>query len=239
MKQKPFLQRIGDFMEGKGFYIVLFLCVTAIGISGYYLFSGLLSSQPLSMDTPSSQVSGHSQQVQVPQVKDTTPKVADTTTPATSDTNQAAQDVTPKTEPAKATVFTWPVRGTVSRDFSLEVFAYDATMGDWRTHSGMDIEAALGTEVMAVSDGKVSAITEDPLMGTMVVIDHANKIQSVYANLTKQPTVKVGDQVSTGAVIGAIGETAIAESAMPTHLHFEMKKDGSPIDPVSYFPEGG
>ena len=41
MKKKPILERIGDFMEGKGFYIVLFLCVAAIGISGYYLFSSL------------------------------------------------------------------------------------------------------------------------------------------------------------------------------------------------------
>ena len=41
MKKKPILERLGDFMEGKGFYIVLFLCVAAIGISGYYLFSSL------------------------------------------------------------------------------------------------------------------------------------------------------------------------------------------------------
>ena len=41
MKKRPFVERIGDFMAGKGFYIVLFLCVAAIGISGYYLFSSL------------------------------------------------------------------------------------------------------------------------------------------------------------------------------------------------------
>ena len=39
--KKPFHQRVGDFLEGKGFYIVLFLCVAAIGISGYYLFDSL------------------------------------------------------------------------------------------------------------------------------------------------------------------------------------------------------
>ena len=41
MKQKPIAQRVGEFLEGKGFYIVLSLCVAAIGISGYYLFSTL------------------------------------------------------------------------------------------------------------------------------------------------------------------------------------------------------
>ena len=44
--KKPFLKRMGDFLEGKGFYIVLFLCVAAIGISGYYLFSSLTPDEP-------------------------------------------------------------------------------------------------------------------------------------------------------------------------------------------------
>ena len=43
MKQKPSQHKLGDFLEGKGFYIVLFLCVAAIGISGYFLFSGLFA----------------------------------------------------------------------------------------------------------------------------------------------------------------------------------------------------
>lgn len=233
MKRKPFMQSLGEFMEGKGFYIVLFLCVTAIGISGYYLFSGLFSSQPVTASDPTQEVAAHSSQVQVQEL----PKPPVATVPADTSKDEAS-GAAEQQAPAKATVFTWPVRGTLSREFSLEVFAYDATMGDWRTHSGLDIEAALGTEVMAVSDGKVSALTQDALMGTMLVIDHANGLQSVYANLSQQPTVKVGDQVTTGAIIGAIGDTAIAESASPTHLHFEMLKDGAAVDPVGYFPEG-
>jgi murein DD-endopeptidase MepM/ murein hydrolase activator NlpD len=236
MKQKPLMQRIGDFMEGKGFYIVLFLCVTAIGISGYYLFSGLLSTQPLSVDDPMQQVAGHSAQVQVPPQAKTMPQAPATTEPSDANT-EGAKDQN-NANGAKATVYTWPVRGNISRDFSLEVFAYDATMGDWRTHSGMDIDVALGTEVMAVSTGTVAAINEDPLMGTTVIIDHGKGLTSVYANLAGQPTVKVGDQVTTGTVIGAVGDTAIAESSMPAHLHFEMKQDGVSIDPVQFLPEG-
>jgi len=234
MKRKPFMQSLGEFMEGKGFYIVLFLCVTAIGISGYYLFSGLFTSQPLTADDPTQQVAANNSQVQV----QAQPLPPVTTAPADTSKDEAS-GAAEQSAPAKATVFTWPVRGTLSREFSLEVFAYDATMGDWRTHSGVDIEAALGTEVMAVTDGKVSSVTQDALMGTMVVIDHGNGLQSIYANLSEQPTVKVDDQVKIGAVIGAIGDTAIAESAGATHLHFEMMKDGVAVDPVGYFPEGG
>ncbi len=245
MKQKPFGQRVGDMMEGKGFYIVLFLCVAAIGISGYYLFSGLLSSQPLSADqqTPIQQVVGESQ-VQVPSSSRGTPvpgQDQDAVTPPAS-TDGAASNQTPETnqekqQPAKTTVFTWPVRGTLSREFSLEVFAYDSTMGDWRTHSGLDLETDVGTQVIAAGSGTVSAVAEDPLMGTMVVIDHGEGLESLYANLAEQPSVKVGDVITTGTVIGAVGNTALAESASAAHLHFEMKQDGLAVDPVSYFPK--
>ena len=51
--KKPFLKRMGDFLEGKGFYIVLFLCVAAIGISGYYLFSSLTPDEPDAPVAPS------------------------------------------------------------------------------------------------------------------------------------------------------------------------------------------
>ena len=54
--KKPFSERFGDFMAGKGFYIVLFLCVAAIGISGYYLFSSLTPDQD-----PSTAVGGPAQ----------------------------------------------------------------------------------------------------------------------------------------------------------------------------------
>ena len=238
MKQKPLMQRIGDFMEGKGFYIVLFLCVTAIGISGYYLFSGLLSTQPLSAEEPIQQVAGQSSQVELPPQTNNMPNVPEATEPTEANTEGTSDENSAKDTVSSANVFTWPVRGTVCRDFSLEVFAYDSTMGDWRTHSGLDIEADLGTEVMAISAGTVSAITDDPLMGTTVVIDHEEGLQSVYANLTELPTVAVGDEVTTGVVIGAVGNTAIAESSGPTHLHFEMHEDGIAIDPVQYFPDG-
>lgn len=122
-------------------------------------------------------------------------------------------------------------------DYSLEVLAYDETMGDWRTHSGIDIAATLGTQVMAVSDGTVTQVYFDPLMGETVAIQHEGDIVSTYANLGSVPTVEVGDPVTTGMVIGAVGDTAIAEGAKTTHLHFEMTEAGAPVDPVNYLPE--
>lgn len=231
MKGKQFLQRIGDFMAGKGFYIVLFLCVAAIGISGYYLFSGMgFGGGDTAVAGGAKVVVTPSPAVTMPAKKTTpspTPVPSATPTPAPSPAASAAR---------KETVYTWPVKGEIINDFSLEVLAYDSTMGDWRTHSGIDIASGQGTQVLAISDGTVASVDQDDLMGTTVTIDHGKGLQSVYANLAAAPTVKKGDKVATGAVIGSVGSTAIAEIEMPSHLHFEMIQDGNPVDPEQYLP---
>lgn len=60
-----------------------------------------------------------------------------------------------------ATAFTWPLKGELLGEFSLEVLAYDPTMGDWRVHSGIDIAASAGAEVNAIAEGTVSQIYQD------------------------------------------------------------------------------
>ena len=134
-------------------------------------------------------------------------------------------------------VYTWPVKGEIVSNFSLEVLAYDETMGDWRTHSGVDISAQKGTRVLAMSRGTVRRVYEDELMGTTVVIDHGEGLVSYYQNLSESPTVAEGDAVVTGTVIGAVGDTAIAEGGRPSHLHLEVSLDERPVDPVSYLPQ--
>jgi len=129
------------------------------------------------------------------------------------------------------------VKGEVIADYSLEVLAYDETMGDWRTHSGLDIAASLGTEVLAVAAGTVASIEDDVLMGTTIVVDHGDGLKSVYANLAATPAVQVGDAVQTGAVLGAVGDTAAAEAAKAPHLHFEMIRGDEPVDPASFLPQ--
>ena len=136
-----------------------------------------------------------------------------------------------------ATVFTWPVKGEVLRDFSVEALSPDPTLGDWRTHGGLDIASAMGTKVLAMGAGTVREVFEDGLMGTTVVINHGDGLTTTYCNLAGQPTVEPGDLVSTGTILGAVGQTAIAESGMSPHLHLEAWKDGVPADPRELLPE--
>lgn len=249
MKQKPIAQRIGEFLEGKGFYIVLSLCVAAIGISGYYLFSTLSRgsgeaavsaptqvvvevSPSLEAAKPSVSPAPSPQQAESPR---TSPSPARTTEPA--ERPAAPAPAAQLSEEPAASFFTWPLKGEVLADWSLEVLAYDETMGDWRVHTGVDISSPVGTQVMAVAAGTVSSVEQDDLMGTTVVISHGGGMESIYSNLAAQPAVEAGDTVQAGDVIGAVGETAIAESAQLPHLHLEMQVDGESVDPLAYLPE--
>ena len=214
--KKPWTERAGDFMAGKGFYIVLFLCVAAIGISGYYLFSSLNGSDP------AAPVAG-------------TAQVTVTPTPSAS----ASAVATPAPTPTKsvATVYTWPIKGDIIQVYSPDQQVFSTTMDDWRTHPGIDIAAEAGAQVKAAGNGTVESVEQDYFMGTTVTIDHGNGVKSVYANLTEIPTVKAGDSVSVGDIIGSVGSTAKAESLSASHLHFEMTNSGAYVDPADYLPE--
>ena len=143
-----------------------------------------------------------------------------------------------KSENASAELaFTIPVAGPVTVPFSYDGLIYSKTMHDWRTHDGIDIEAPIGTKVKAVAQGSVLSVEQDDLLGTVVAIDHGDGIVSVYANLAAVPTVKAGDAVTMGSVIGSVGDTALGETGEVQHLHFAMMKDGTPVDPYKYIPQ--
>jgi len=236
MKQDQ--NRLGDFMEGKGYYIVLLLCIAAIGVSTFFLFRSLTN--------PEVSTAGHMSVVEEPeetpvvlpqQIETADPVPSSEVSKETAEPAPEAAAVDPPNEKAaNANAFLWPVQGEVSRDFSLEVFAYDDTMGDWRTHNGLDIAAELGAPVSACAKGTVTEIRDDPLMGKTVVIEHKSGYASVYSNLNASLNVQEGTEVEAGSVIGTVGTTAAAESAAEPHLHFELQECGVSVDPTYYLP---
>ena len=137
--------------------------------------------------------------------------------------------------------FSLPVNGEISMDFSDSVPVFSQTMGDWRTHLGVDVLSELGTEVLAVADGTVTNVWEDPFMGTCVSIEHSGKAVSIYKNLAKEvgDGIVIGSAVKAGDVIGTIGETAMNEIAQEPHLHYELTVDGKIVDPKDHikFPK--
>ena len=248
--KRTWIEKLGDFISGKGFYLVVLICVAAIALSGYYLVRGL---QDETLDQP---VSGSAAIYEQPTASpapraSAQPSAAPSTQPSAQPSAKpsaapTAQPTTPpdpvltappSTQPTPAAlVFTWPVNGTIIADYSVETLSYSETMGDWRTHDGLDLAVTLGTKVIATAAGTVSAVYQDDFMGTVVEIDHGNGLVSQYASLAEVPTVKIGDAVETGSVIGSVGTTAAAESGRQPHLHFAMYQNGDPVDPQDYLP---
>lgn len=245
--KRTLFEKLGDFVLGKGFYIVLFLCVATIGISGYYLINSVtndpgqelepVTGNPTIVLPDESTASPANPTLPAQQQKPEQPAAE---SPAASQTPQEEQKTTQEPSaaerPKAPAVYTWPVKGEITRGYSLEVLAYDETMGDWRTHSGIDIAAEPGIKVLCISDGTVLAVYQDDLMGSTVVVDHGDGLVSTYSNLAETPVVAAGQEVETGTVLGTVGATAIAESAAASHLHLEMSKDGAAVDPVNYLP---
>lgn len=254
MKNRKLFDKLGDFVLGKGFYIVLFLCVATIGMTGYYLIRNVdLPAQPAGSSTPvvlpDSEAEGPDPVGSLPLEQEPAqstakPQPVEVPEPDKQVPTQPAEQHPPqeggqKSDRPAAAVYTWPVKGEVLRDFSVEILSLDPTLGDWRTHDGVDIASALGTKVLAMSAGTVERVYEDGLMGTTVVIDHGEGLKSTYRNLEEVAAVEPEQAVETGTVIGKVGQTAIGESGLASHLHLEVSLNGKPVDPLDYLPKMG
>ena len=225
-------KRAEKFFAGKGFYIVLALCIAVIGISAVSIALNSDGGEAPKLDPGIT-------------LENPTEKVTETPVVSTRPEEKAdvedGEGVVVKTWKSNETyeqpaAWVWPVRGEIERKYAVETLAYDVTMKDWRTHDGIDILADKGTVVRAASGGKVESIEQDDLYGTTVTIDHGDGLKSTYSNLADKPTVKVGDSVNAGDVIGSVGTTALCEVGQGSHVHVAMSKDGKSVDPTNYLP---
>jgi murein DD-endopeptidase MepM/ murein hydrolase activator NlpD len=106
---------------------------------------------------------------------------------------------------------------------------------DWRLHTGQDLGAPLGTPVYAVAAGRVVAAGPNDGYGNQIVLDHGDAVQSAYDHLSTI-VVPVGARVRAGQLVGRVGSTGVSTAP---HLHFEIRLDGRPVDPVPYLRARG
>ena len=225
-------KRTDKFFAGKGFYIVLALCIAVIGISAVSIALNSDGGKAPELD-PGLSLSNPTEQPATPPVITPTPEVK---TNVEQDKDAVVSTWKSDETYEQPAAWVWPVRGEIERKYAVETLAYDVTMKDWRTHDGIDVLADKGTVVRAASDGTVESITQDDLYGTTVTIDHGNGLRSTYSNLADKPTIKQGNTVSSGDVIGSVGATALCEVGQGSHVHIAMSKDGNSVDPTEYLP---
>lgn len=140
--------------------------------------------------------------------------------PASAVSAPAAPPPAPQSAQAASTGFNWPASGPIFQYF-------------WSGHSGLDISPPYGSPIYASASGKV--ILADKLSygyGWYLIIDHGNGYTTLYAH-TSQFLVGVGDYVEQGQLIARVGATGLATGP---HVHFEIRLNGQPLDPLNFLP---
>lgn len=236
-EDKGFAKKLEKFFDGKGFYIVLTLCVALLGVSGYFL---LTQNDGTDVEDPSMNKGIVAKDD--PELALTIPLDEGDGEPVEPvvkpEPDEDAEEVwnEQQAETAASAAMIWPVAGEISTPYSAETLVYNEKLGDWRVSQTVELNAVAGEQVLSCSAGIVKEVYMDDIDGMTVVIEHAGGLVSRYSNLQSTPVVTVGDNVMTGEVIGAVGVTALGERESSPHLLFTMLLDGQKTDPAKYLP---
>ncbi|MDQ4145331.1 MAG: peptidoglycan DD-metalloendopeptidase family protein [Actinomycetota bacterium] len=122
-----------------------------------------------------------------------------------------------------ASGFIWPLNGPITS-------SYGPRWG--RMHTGIDIDGYTGQPVVASKDGRVILAQSYSGYGNTVIVDHGGGVATLYAHMSSFG-VSGGQGVSQGAVVGRVGCTG---SCTGDHLHFEVRVNGRPVNPLAYLP---
>jgi murein DD-endopeptidase MepM/ murein hydrolase activator NlpD len=123
----------------------------------------------------------------------------------------------------------WPTDGAQSSGFGWRTSPLG---GQWSFHSGLDLSDPSGAPIVAVASGEVLRAERYGGYGLAVILGHGFGVETLYGHC-RQLLVKVGDRVEAGDLIARVGSTG--RSTGP-HLHFEVRLDGVPVDPLPYLP---
>ena len=237
------MEQFKRFMRAKGFYLALAACVLAAAVSSAWAIRSITknliggeSSAPQEEPTwefPDTPVQNPAKDVPVePTAPPASSSVSSGSASASGSQPPQSTPAAPTAPPASpAPAFVPPVSGQTLAGFSGDELVYSETLGDWRTHNGVDLAADAGDSVRCARAGTVSAVYEDGLWGRIVEVT-ADGLTFRYTGLN-EVAVSVQQQVAMGDTLGTVGE-CYAEAALPSHLHLEVLKDGAWVDPAEY-----
>lgn len=130
-------------------------------------------------------------------------------------------------------VLSWPVDGNVILSYSMDETIYFSTLDQYKYNPAIVISGEVGTEVLAAADGVVEKIEVTAQTGTTITMSLGNGYQLVYGQL-KEVSLKEGDRVEKGEVVGYLSEPTKYYSVEGPNLYFELLKDSQPVNPMEY-----
>ncbi|MDO5338293.1 MAG: M23 family metallopeptidase [Eubacteriales bacterium] len=133
------------------------------------------------------------------------------------------------------TLMEWPVEGSLLMDYNMEQTVYFKTLNQYKVNPAIAVQAAEGTEIRAAVTGTITSIQEDAQTGTTITMDLGNGYEAIYGQL-KDVTVSQGQTVQTDTLLGTVAAPTKYYALEGSNLYFAMRKDGTPIDPLTYLP---
>ena len=240
MKKKLF-GSLGEHIKTNWVMIILALCVVGAGALSFHTVNDInekLKNQTIPNPDAVSQENDIIEQQPVQDVQNEAENVplkpkADSADKAAATKPQPTPtpSATPGTEETDKE-FVLPVDGKIFAAFSADELVYNETMGDWRTHNGIDIRADKGTVVKACCDGTVENVYSDGMLGSVVEIKNGSYTVRL-CGLAENTMVHKGDKVKQNQPIGTVGEIPLELSA-DSHIHLEIIKDGAYKNPDKY-----
>jgi len=123
-----------------------------------------------------------------------------------------------------------PTVGWHSSGFRYRLDPFEPNAKEQSFHYGLDIATAYGSPVVATADGSVIHVAYDGTYGNNIIINHGNGYTTLYGHLSKT-LVRPGQKVKRNEVIGQVGHTG---RALGDHVHYEVRKNGKPVNPETY-----
>lgn len=250
-------EKFVNWMKEKRFYIVLLCCIMAVSAT-YFVANSFQRAQTPVKQKQESTATARPSSTPLPDLTQgmpiedgktakasAAPKASAKPAESPKPKSSAKPTAKPSTTPANAgadvnysknekSKLAYPVSGEVITPHTSDTLIYSKTLGDWRSHEGVDIKAQIGTDVLAADAGVIEDVYTDDSMGITIVIDHQNGLKTVYSNLSNASLVQKGQSIARGGVISAVGDTAIFETGEVGHLHFEVVDSGKKVDPLTW-----
>lgn len=241
--------KFSRFISSKGFYVALAVCLVGASAATWMAVDRTITGienqntdtlrdrqeNPFVIFPPVEDVEQKAPDVPIERPGRSAPQPSSSTSSSSSEeSSRPPAPSTPQRAPvtSQPLVYALPVRGEIAEPFSNGELIKNHTLGDWRTHDGMDIYAERGTDILAAANGTVEEIRNDPLWGTAVTISHSDGNQTIYSGLQPNIPVNVGDVVTVRQAIGKLdGVPGEMRDSRP-HLHFAVRRDGKWINPM-------
>ena len=212
------LSAVAGFLKRNAVYLILSLCIVAIGVSVALIMAGEKNSLIINEDI------NDPGEILIPTEEPTIEDPVPTIEP----------EPIADTPTVKIVSFCMPVESYTSIGEYSETMVFNSTLKRYSAHKAMDFYGEEGAKVYCVYDGVIKSVDSTLLTGVTVTVDHGDGLITVYNSLLDAEGLLIGQKVSQGDVLGVISTSNRQEYKEGAHLHFETFENGVSINPEKY-----